>query len=81
MTPTLRTNPLLHKKILRTSVNEYMVNGYGIFRVLNKKLQTNKPSKVGPYPSDLHEIGCKTNGKTRPLVPVTAARPETAKYI
>jgi hypothetical protein len=33
---------------------------------------------VGPYPSDLHEIGCRTNGKTRPVVPGTAPRPETA---
>jgi hypothetical protein len=49
--------------------------------VLSKNLQTNKPSKVGPYPSDLHEIGCKTNGKTRPVVPVMLPRPETVKRI
>jgi hypothetical protein len=29
----------------------------------------------------MHEIGCKTNRKTRPVVPVTAPRLENAKSI
>jgi hypothetical protein len=49
------------------------------FGGLNNNLQTQKPSKVGAYPSDLNELGCETNGKTRPVVPVTVPRPETAK--
>jgi hypothetical protein len=48
---------------------------------LSKNLQTEQLSKVGPYPSDLHEIGCNTNGMTRPFVPITAPKPETAKRI
>jgi hypothetical protein len=73
--------------IFRTSVNRYIVNGYGRFcassadMVLNKNQQSKKPSRVGPYPSDLDGIECKTNGRTRPLVPVAAPRPETGKSI
>jgi hypothetical protein len=49
------------------------------FFVMRKISKTTKPSNTGPYPSDLHEIGCKTNRTTRPMVPVTAPRPETVK--
>jgi hypothetical protein len=43
------------------------------------KMLTQNPSKVGPYPSDLHETECKTDGNTRPVVPVMAPRPENVK--
>jgi hypothetical protein len=47
---------------------------------LRKISKTKTPLKVGSNPSDLHEIGCKNNGKTHPMVPVTLPRPETAKW-
>jgi hypothetical protein len=44
-----------------------------------KNRNTKKPLKVGPYPSDLDEIGCTINGKACPVVPVMLPRPETVK--
>jgi hypothetical protein len=38
-----------------------------------------KPSTVGPYASDLHEIGCKINRKTCPVVSVMVPRSDNAK--
>jgi hypothetical protein len=70
-----------------TSKNGYIINGYCRICVLNadflfweKICKTKTTFKAGSYPSDLHEIGCKTNGKTRPVVPVMVPRPETVKW-
>jgi hypothetical protein len=46
-----------------------------------KNLQTHNTFKMGPYLSDLREIGCKTRGKTRPMVPVTLPRLENVKWL
>jgi hypothetical protein len=37
------------------------------------------PFKLGPYPKDLDEIGCKLNVKTCPVVLFTLPRPEKIK--
>jgi hypothetical protein len=47
--------------------------------VLRIFFKTQKPFKVGSYPSDVDEIGCEINGKTRPVVPVMLPRPEKVK--
>jgi hypothetical protein len=48
---------------------------------VRKICKIKQPFKVGAYPSDLDKIGCNTNGKTRPVVPVTFPRPEKVKRI
>jgi hypothetical protein len=35
--------------------------------------------KLGSFPSELHERGCKTNRKTRPVVPVTVSKLEKVR--
>jgi hypothetical protein len=56
-------------------------NGPGPFCVLSRICKREKHSRAGPYPSDLHEIGCKIDGKTRPVVLVMVPRPENGKQI
>jgi hypothetical protein len=49
--------------------------------VLRKRCNTKTPFEVGPYPSDLDEIGCNINVKTCPVVLVMLPRPEKVKRI
>jgi hypothetical protein len=51
------------------------------FFALRKRRKTQKPPKNGPYPSDLHGIGCKITGKTGHVVPIMVPRPENTTRI
>jgi hypothetical protein len=44
-------------------------------------LETDNRSERGPYPSDLDGVGCNQNGKTCPVAPVMAPRPESVRWI
>jgi hypothetical protein len=48
------------------------------FVVLSKIFKNTSPSEVGPYPSDVDEIGCNKNGKTCLVVTAMVPRPENA---
>jgi hypothetical protein len=48
---------------------------------MDEMLETQNRSETGPYPSDLDGVGCNQNGKTCPVAPVMAPRPETVKWL
>jgi hypothetical protein len=72
------------KYILHLNINKWVYSKL-VWQILSferrlsfceNQQNTKTPSEVSPYPSDLDEIGCELDGKTRPVVFVMLPRPE-----